>query len=93
VNAVSHEDVGNSLDEWSARCGECRSWRTLELAKWETRELLYWLASDRACIKEALQRSRWTDPARELGHVAHPAQALPDAGGAPPISVRHRRGS
>src|SRR4051794_9159501 len=39
LNAVSHEDVGDSLDEWSARCAECQSWRTRVLARWETREL------------------------------------------------------
>jgi hypothetical protein len=60
-------NVGNSLDPWSARCGQCRSWRTRLLSKWETRELMCWYASDRACIEESLARSRWTDLARELG--------------------------
>jgi hypothetical protein len=67
VSSVSHDDAGSSTDRWSARCGACGTRRTRVLAEWESRELLSWYASDRRCIQEALARSRWADPARELG--------------------------
>jgi len=67
VSAATHEPVGPALDWWTARCGACGHVRAWALKKRETRELRSWLASDRAVIEEALARSRWADPARELG--------------------------
>ena len=67
LSAAAHEPVGPALDWWTARCGECGHARAWALNKRETRELLCWLASDRAVIEEALARSRWVDPAQELG--------------------------
>src|SRR3954447_17356372 len=67
VSAETHEPVGPALDWWTARCAECGHPRAWALKKRETRELQCWLASDRAVIEEALARSRWVDPARELG--------------------------
>jgi hypothetical protein len=70
VSSATHEPLGNSLHRWSACCEACRSWRIDVLTKRDTRQLLCWLASDRACIKEALERSRWTDPGRDLGELS-----------------------
>jgi hypothetical protein len=66
VSSVAHEDVGNARHRWTACCGECRQWRMDVLSRRDTRRLLGWLASDRACIKEALLRCRRTELAREL---------------------------
>jgi len=74
ISAATQTGLGHARYCWSARCGECRSWRTDVLSTRDTRQLLCWLASDRACIKEALERSRWTDLARELGE---PARSVP----------------
>ena len=67
VSAATYTDLRCSRHRWSARCGQCATWRTDVLRPRDTRQLLCGLASDRACMEEALARSRWTDPARELG--------------------------
>jgi hypothetical protein len=77
VSTARKEALGNSLHRWSVCCGECQSWRMDVLGERDTRQLLCWLASDRACIKEALQRSRWTDPGRDLGELSRSRSHLP----------------
>jgi hypothetical protein len=61
--------LGNSLHRWSACSGDCQSWRK-DVLEAGYSAVLCWLASDRVCLKEALQPSRWTDPGRDLGELS-----------------------